>query len=621
MALQDTCNTPSAADVLMRYMIDECGCPGVTPVDPVKFATLDVGSRSFNETRAEIEDPNAYGGVCLKSVSDGAEGSLPFTFSFCRNRKLVDSALGTKQKFFAGKVVAAAVDGIAPNILRHTSIDWWARGYRPGMVIEVAGFNTQTAFNGTKVILSISRTAPYDITFYTNADTTEYPAATANETDQTDISVDGVFITYQGNTQPNIIVEREFPGVVNESSTEGLFQNALGGVVASLSETFEPGQFVTGSADIQTPVFNNSNAASLGSLGQEDDCACGDKVLFDPDDGRQVELFYDGELICFTNLQWTLSRPNALQKSSCGKQTIGGKARATGTLTVPFTSSDFLQKVRTKYTAPLTILIWNDDRTEYEARVFFDVSLSSESVDPEDEAPLLQEVNFTANNDPDVTNTAVAVQRSFQAAMPPRNRVEFTMAVVTASDADKEFDVTGGDVGETITVDWGDGTVETTTRSSTDAETLSHTYSSDGTYTVIVWSDGDAPWTIFANGSGDVLSAPSLCYVREWIEEITLDMTGTSLVLDNYPALDSITIVSSTLTSLTFPNSRPSTVDLSDATAMTVAGYDAVLAALVEGGVLSGTADLSGGSAVPSTAGAANAAILTARGWTVTVNS
>lgn len=621
MALQDTCNTPSAADVLMRYMIDECGCPGVAPVDPVKFATLDVGSRSFNETRAEIEDPNAYGGVCLKSVSDGAEGSLPFTYSFCRNRKLVDQALGSKQKFFAGRVVASDVDGIAPNKLRHASIDWWARGFRPGMVIDVAGFNAQTAFNGTKIITAISRTAPYDITFYTNADTAEYPAATANETDQTDISVDAGFITYQSNEQANIIVEREFPGVINESSTEGLFQNALGGVIASLSETFEPGQFVTGSIDLQAPIFNNSNAASLGSLGQEDDCACGDKVLFDPDDGRQIELFYDGELICFTNAQWTLTRPNALQKSSCGKQTIGGKARATGTLTVPFTSADFLQKVRTKYTAPLTIIIWNDDRSEKETRVFFDVALSSESVDPEDEAPLLEEINFTANNDPDVSNTAVAVQRSFLAATPPRNRIEYTVAVVTASDADKEFDITGGDVGETITVDWGDGNTTTTARTTTAAQTLSHTYASDGTYDVVAWSDGDAPWTIFESGTGDVLSAPSFCYLREWIEEINLELAGTSLALDNYPALDSITITSATLTSLTFPNSRPSTVDLSAATAMTTAAYDAILAALVEGGVLSGTADLSGGSAVPSSAGTANAAILTARGWTVTVNS
>lgn len=622
MSLLNTCDQPAAADVTLLVMMDECGCPGDLPVNPVKFATFDVGSRSINETRSEIEDPNAYGSICYKSTSDGAASSTPFTYSFCRNQKLFDGALGSKTK--PGPLVSESdVDGIAPNILRSSSLDFWALGFRPGMVITVSGFNAQTAYNGKKIILSVSAlgSSPSNITFYTNADIADYPAATANETDQVDITIDAGYITYQGNEAPNIIAERGFPLVTNESAGSGLYQVALGGVVESYSETYEWGQFATGSIDINYSVWDGSNTASLGDVGQEDACVCGDKVFLDPDDGRIVEMYFNGALVCFNTATFTLSRPVDKSKNSCGKKATPGKGNVTCTVEVPFTESTFLAAVRDKTTGPLLFVIWNEDRSQFTTRLFPDATVSSESIDPDDEAELTQEITFRGNNDPDVANSAIIGQRNFVAKMPPRNRIEFTTAVVTASDATREIDLVGGTIGETINIDWGDGTTATVVRDNA-TETLSRTYVTDGTYTVKIWSNGDAPWTdVVIDTATDVVTAPQLCYLREYLEDLTLVLGGTSLTLDNFPALESLTIVSSTLTSLLIPNCRLTTVDLSDATAMTVAGYDSVLSQLVASNVLDGTADLSGGSAVPSTAGAADVTILEGRGWTVTVNS
>lgn len=627
MGLQDTCDLGSGEDVELLYMIDDCSCPGDTPKAPIKLEPLDVGSRALNETRSTVEDPNAYGGTCIRSVSDGAEGSLPFTHSFCANQAIRDAAMGSLQIPFEQDLVAMSVDAIAPvnpgdpNIFRSNTTDFYNKGLRAGMVIfGITGF-AEADLNRARVITYVSPagSSPSEIYVYGDENTPEYPVFAADETGNNDISFNMGYFTHQGKTPQNILLERRFPNALHNSGSSGVYQVALGGNVESYSEEIEPGAFMTGTMDFRGSEFQRNNANSIGTDVSNFECDCEEKTFFDPLINLNIEMFFDGVLVCFESIDWEVTRNNGLNRNSCGQVIIPGKPTASGTINYPFVDDLFLQKINES--GALTILIWNEDRSMVETRLFTKALMSGDTIDPDDEEQVVQEASWTAQTDPAFGGRVVSIQRNFETPQVARNRVEFTVDVVTATVDTRTVIITGGAIDDVFEIDWGDGTVESIVQDA-DPDTLSHTYGADGEYDIVIYSLSDTPWTgVEVSTLDETFDEVNLCYLQPYLDTLVYDeTTETSIDLSSFINLEDVTILGPALASLVISNSPITNLDVQGAV-LTESVVDAILLQLVRNGLSSGTVDLSGGSsAAPSTVGDASATILTGRGWTVTTN-
>ena len=628
---QDNCALGSGENVELRYLPDLCGCPGDDPKEPVQLQKLDVGNRSINETRTTIEDPNAFGGTCTKSVSDGAEGDFPFTHCLTgSNQPILDVAMGSKQGF-APRLLLTDLEVLADGeTYQSATFDFYANGLRPGMMLNVAGKAT-AANNGFKYVKTVDNdgTTPFTFTVYSTSSPRcpEYPLLVAEAAGTA--TLEGNFVTYKGGDAQNLVLERFFPNTLNSVGAAGVYQQALGGAIDEFDFTVTPGQFVTGNLSVVAPKWNGCQDNSAGRLVENLECGCDDKVLYDPNVNQRIDFFYGGELICIDEVSWTGSRTVNISKTSCGSVSVPGKLDVTGSFTTSFLDSTYLADKKNQTGKVLSVIFWNEARTQFENYSFTNITISDDSIDPDDEDKLFQENEFTANDNTAYPNSSpIFLQRSALIRAAVRNRVEFTTSAAL------DVSITGGEVGELVTVESTDanGTVVTTTatRTTTAAETFSFALPGGGVapYTVAFYAPSDTAWTAVdtsdAVSATNAITSSNYCYIRPYVTSIVEgNNTATEQDFSNYPVLETLTLVNNDLlTNVIITNSHALTaIDVSGA-ALTEASVDAILAVNLASGLVGSSVDLDNtggggaGNSAPSATGAATAALLAAAPYT-----
>jgi hypothetical protein len=221
------------------------------------------------------------------------------------------------------------------------------------------------------------------------------------------------------------------------------------------------------------------------------------------------------------------------------------------------------------------------------------------------------------------------------------NCISFTTGSIVVGVSYILFNLEYSDSNFTITIDWGDGTVETIQPLSIESSiTLSHIYTSEGPFTGKVCISNplliDSGMNIItaSNVSNlQILKNLETLFNYSTITElnvsrlnslVTLISTKTYLTtvnMSNCPNLTTVDLSYNFITSVNMYNS-PNIDDLNlFENSLTQSSVDYILQTFVNNGLINGDVYLDGGtSASPSAGGLVNKGILESRGWNVDVN-
>ena len=274
------------------------------------------------------------------------------------------------------------------------------------------------------------------------------------------------------------------------------------------------------------------------------------------------------------------------------------------------------QAVKDNVGQPLTIIMWNQDHTEFLNFTFPNVIFNTADIDPVQGEPLTQTIAWNASIGGDC-NTTLFLQRSFTVDPLIRNRIE----LCTTLDNICIANLAAADI--TRTYEWGDGTLpEVTAQAATENHCHNYVapYGAGVIKTIAMHAPEDTPITA-SNLSKQGLVALSVCML-EFLQILDASENQlTEIALENLQDLTTVNLAGNPLESIELDGScNIINLDISGA-ALPQSEVDEILEHLAACAAQNGTVDLSGGtSATPGAAGALAIAALIAAGWTVITN-
>ncbi len=607
MATENCSSCISASTVALSYIEESCICPGGEIQAPIKMRTLDASNRNINPTRNTIESNDFRSDRnkgCTRSVEDGSSGSIDFDWKACENNAdLIDAAL-SNYRADAAAVNAIALSAIAPNQYQAliADADFAALGVCEGQLVTFSGF-ANPENNGTKLVCAVETDITLGtstITVYGSDEDATYPVLINESVAAANVAAVGNVVQV-GQSLRTFTVERGL--------AEGAYQLFRGVGVNGLSLSASPDSFITGSFDLLG--FGEVDYCNSTSLSTPLDAASCCGSIYD-----DVEFFLGCEKLCgVTSFDFSLNNNMSQTKASCEGCLSLGQVDISGSLSIFFTDCAQQEAVKNNIGQALSIVMWNEDRSDFINFTFPYVTFNSANMDPVQGEPLTQTIEWTASVG-GVCNTSMLLQRSFAIDPLVRNRIELS------ADSDT-LDLTIVSACATIlSVDWGDGVVEDITASN--IHNLSHSYNppygAGVVKNVVITSEDDCPITDFSVDAGNVINA-NLCYLTQ-LETASITNSGLACFRSNSSALRVLDLGNNAVLSeveLATSNSLLQ-VNVSGG-ALNQVSVDTLLQTASSSTALSGTFDSSGGTnAAPSSEALQSINALVTQGWTVITN-
>lgn len=358
----------------------ETGDPSQTV--QILLQTMRVTSKAVNLEAEELESEEVD--VDTRQISDVRQGfnrivgSPGFQFSRLDFDDLIEIAQG------GDWTEPTPVTGINLGITSGTKIldratgSWVTDGYRPGDIIEVAGFaNGANNRNWRVLVVSTLNLTLYDPT---SAIITE--AAGAGRT----VSLKGKRIDV-GLTLETMYVERQFLSVTK-------YQKFNGVAINELSFSVVPRSIVTGTLGLlgmSSPAFANSSGSTLAPLA---------KSSASPYSAFVGNLLEGGSLIAVvTGLEWNMNNNRTLEAvvgSKFSPDVFEGDARIDGTLTAFFENDALFEKFRLETESTIFLELSDPDGTNFASIVFPRVKYNNAGMDPPQRGPVPQNIPFKA---------------------------------------------------------------------------------------------------------------------------------------------------------------------------------------------------------------------------------
>ena len=630
-----TCD-PTGGSSQLCVIEESCICPGDELKEPKKGYSVCVNNFEFAPEQETFQSdkltPNRSRS-CSRTTKSGTTGSFDFDFSIYENQPFIDASIFGRDagNLSTGTVTASVLNGSTYELDSGNFSDY---GLYAGLMVYVEGFNT-SANNGWRYICAITDgdgTNKSTMTVLSDGIPHENAIQTHDDLVQ-EIGTTTVQFTAKESVTYASNKRRTFTFQEKHGSEENPLYNLMTGVsldTFSMSINFAGGK-LTGNVG----AIGKGNMQHLGSE-PDFECTVAENACFHTDD--DVELFYGCQRTnCITDFNIDVANNITKTKTSCGTKISEGFFDVTGSITAVYCDQtlDIIQCE--EIALPLSIVIWNEDHTEFMNIVLPSVKLTSRGAVSVAQGELTTVTyDFEAQTEV-LAGSSLAIQRSYTQLGIVRNRIE----LCTYHDG---FDDDGLGTPEPLTVDvvatgdnefiinWGDETpIETVTGTTTQ---LSHDYSASvAPYNnpatqkhVEIYSYSDDPITTL-NVSGMKLYDIQLCYLK-FLEclDVSENDKMTCLVATDMAFLTKInaSVASPKLGLISEVDLQGScninNLDLSGQS-LTEAYVDYILEHLNTCNLSGGTVNLSGGSnAQPSPTGQALVAQLQAKGWTVTTN-
>lgn len=354
----------------------------VTQTVRILLQTMRVTSKAVNLEAEELESEEVD--VDTRQVSDVRQGfnrivgSPGFQFSRLDFDDLIEVAQGGE--WTEPTPVTGINLGITSGtkILDRASGSWVTDGYRPGDIIEVAGF-TNPANNKNWRVLVV---ATLNLTLYDPLATIVTEVAAGGRT----ASLKGKRIDI-GLTLETMYVERQFLSVSK-------YQKFNGVAINELSFSVVPRSIVTGTLGLlgmSSPAFTGTSGSGVAPLA---------KSSASPYSAFVGNLLEGGALIAVvTGLEWNMNNNRSLEAvvgSKFSPDVFEGDARIDGTLTAFFENDALFEKFRLETESTIFLELSDPDGVNFASVVFPRVKYNNAGMDPPQRGPVPQNIPFKA---------------------------------------------------------------------------------------------------------------------------------------------------------------------------------------------------------------------------------